>query len=129
AEILLPPADGWASTYLKLRRRGSFDFPVLGVAVAVRRDGERVTDARIVLGAVASLPREAAPAARALVGERLTPETIARAAGLAAGPARPLDNTDFAHFYRKRMTRVFVARALRRLAGLEAAGPADEETA
>ena len=32
AEILLPPADGWTSTYLKLRRRGSFDFPVLGVA-------------------------------------------------------------------------------------------------
>src|SRR3989442_15618375 len=39
AEILLPPADGWASAYLKLRRRGSFDFPVLGVAIALQRDG------------------------------------------------------------------------------------------
>src|SRR5438034_1154262 len=29
-DILLPPADGWRSAYLKLRRRGSFDFPVLG---------------------------------------------------------------------------------------------------
>ncbi len=130
AEILVPPADGWASTYLKLRRRGSFDFPVLGVAVALRcRDGERVTDARIVLGAVASLPREAKPAAAALVGERLTPELIARVADLAAGPSKPLDNTDFAHFYRKKMTRVFVARALRRLAGLEPDGAADEEIA
>ncbi|HSE94047.1 MAG TPA: FAD binding domain-containing protein, partial [Methylomirabilota bacterium] len=36
AEIVLPPADGWRSAYLKLRRRGSFDFPVLGVAVALR---------------------------------------------------------------------------------------------
>jgi 4-hydroxybenzoyl-CoA reductase subunit beta len=119
AEILLPPADGWNSVYLKLRRRGSFDFPVLGVAVAARMEGTIVRDARIVLGAVASLPREAKAAAGALVGERLTPELITRVADLAAGPARPLDNTDYAHFYRKKMTRVFVARALRQLGGLE----------
>jgi len=116
-EILLPPADGWRSTYLKLRRRGSFDFPVLGVAAAVRMDGDVVREARIVLGAVASLPREAARAAEALVGERLQADVIARAADLAASPSKPLDNTDFTHPYRKKMTRVYVARALRRLAG------------
>jgi 4-hydroxybenzoyl-CoA reductase subunit beta len=127
AEILLPPADGWRSAYLKLRRRGSFDFPVLGVAVALRMDGDRVAQANIVLGAVASLPREATRAAAALVGERLTPELITRVAGLAAGPAKPLDNTDYAHFYRKKMTRVFVTRALRRLAGLDPNGAADQE--
>ena len=119
AEILLPPADGWRSIYLKLRRRGSFDFPVLGVAVAARLEGDTVRDARIVLGAVASLPREAKAAAAALAGERLTPELITRVADLAAGPSKPLDNTDYAHFYRKKMTRVFVARALRGLAGLD----------
>src|SRR5262249_54681564 len=119
AEIVLPPVDGWTSTYLKLRRRGSFDFPVLGVAVALRMEGDVVRDARIVLGAVASLPREATAANDALRNERLTPELVTRAADLAAGPARPLDNTDYAHFYRKRMTRVFVARALRQLAGQE----------
>jgi 4-hydroxybenzoyl-CoA reductase subunit beta len=129
AEIMLPPSDGWTSTYLKLRRRGSFDFPVLGVAVALRREGDVVRDARIVLGAVASLPREAKPAAAALVGERLTPELVARAADLAAGPSKPLDNTDYAHFYRKKMTRVFVARALRRLAGLQDDGCPTEEIA
>jgi 4-hydroxybenzoyl-CoA reductase subunit beta len=117
-EIVLPPADGWRSEYLKLRRRGSFDFPVLGVAVAARMDGGRVREARIVLGAVASLPREAATAAQALVGERLTLDVIALSADLAAGPSKPLDNTDFTHPYRKKMTRVFVARALRRIAGL-----------
>ena len=31
-EIHLPPTNGWRATYWKLRRRGSFDFPVLGVA-------------------------------------------------------------------------------------------------
>ncbi len=118
-EILLPPADGWRSAYLKLRRRGSFDFPVLGVAVAVRLEGEVVREARIVLGAVASLPREAARAAAVLVGQRLTAETIEAAADAAAGPARPLDNTDLTHPYRKKVARVFVARALARVAGLD----------
>src|SRR5262249_14272342 len=47
-EIALPPADGLRTAYLKLRRRGSFDFPVLGVAVALRMDGEIVRQARIV---------------------------------------------------------------------------------
>ena len=44
--------------------------------------------------------------------------SITRVADLAAGPSKPLDNTDYAHFYRKKMTRVFVARALRRLADM-----------
>src|SRR6184192_4052385 len=126
-EVILPPADGWRSAYLKLRRRGSFDFPVLGVAVAVQMEGDVVRDARIVVGAVASQPRPAPTAAAALVGGRLTSELIARVAELAAGPAKPLDNTDFTHPYRKKMTRVFVARALASLAGLEPAGrPAAE---
>ena len=30
-EIELDPSAGWRSSYWKLRRRGSFDFPVLGV--------------------------------------------------------------------------------------------------
>jgi 4-hydroxybenzoyl-CoA reductase subunit beta len=118
-EIVLPPADGWRSAYLKLRRRGSFDFPVLGVAVAVRLEGEVVREARIVLGAVASLPREASKAAAGLVGQRLTAETIAAAADAAAGPAKPLDNTDLTHPYRKKVTRVYVARALARVAGFD----------
>ncbi len=126
-EILLPPADGWTSAYLKLRRRGSFDFPELGVAVALRLDGTTVTDARIVLGAVASQPRPATKAAQALPGHRLTPALIAEVAALAAGPARPLDNTDFTHPYRKKMTRVFVARALARLAGLDGSTESSEE--
>ncbi len=128
-EILLPPADGTRCAYLKLRRRGSFDFPVLGVAVALRMDGGIVRDGRIVLGAVASRPREAAAAAALLTGQRLTPELIATVADAAARPSKPLDNTDFTHPYRKKMTRVFVARALRRLAGLPDAAGNDEEVA
>ncbi|MDO8479221.1 MAG: xanthine dehydrogenase family protein subunit M [Candidatus Rokubacteria bacterium] len=116
--IVLPPADGWRSTYLKLRRRGSIDFPILGVAVALRMDGDTVREAAITLGAIASQPRPTPAAAALLVGQRLTPELIDRVADAAFKPSKPLDNTDLTHPYRKKMTRVFVARALRQLAGL-----------
>jgi 4-hydroxybenzoyl-CoA reductase subunit beta len=127
-QIALPAADGWRSTYLKLRRRGSFDFPILGVAAAVRLHGDVVREARIVLGAVASVPREATKAAASLTGRRFTSEAIETAAELAAGPAKPLDNTDLTHPYRKKVTRVYVARALAHLAGLDH-GPALEALA
>jgi 4-hydroxybenzoyl-CoA reductase subunit beta len=112
-EIILPPATGWRSVYLKLRRRGSFDFPILGVAVALRtaEDGT-VSDAHIILGAVASHPVEAADAARLLIGQRLIPEVIAEVATTAAKRAKPLDNADLTINYRKQVTPVFVRRAL-----------------
>jgi 4-hydroxybenzoyl-CoA reductase subunit beta len=116
--IALPPADGWRSAYLKLRRRGSIDFPILGVAVALRMEGDTVREAAITLGAVASQPRPTPAAAALLIGQRLTPELIDSVADAAFKPSKPLDNTDLTHPYRKKMTRVFVARALRRLAGL-----------
>jgi len=126
-EILLPPVDGLRCAYLKLRRRGSFDFPVLGVAVALQMDDGIVKAARIVLGAVASQPREAVEAGALLAGQRLTPELIERVAGVAARPSKPLDNTDLTHPYRKKMTKVFVTRALRRLAGLPDSPRNEEE--
>ncbi|MBI4737657.1 MAG: FAD binding domain-containing protein [candidate division NC10 bacterium] len=117
--ILLPPVDGLRTTYWKLRRRGSFDFPILGVAASLRLDGDGTcTDARIVLGAVASRPVEATEAEKLLLGQRLTSDLIEEAAKAAYRPAKPLDNTDLTLAYRKRMVRVFVARALRELANL-----------
>src|SRR5204863_3250 len=78
-----------------LRRRGSFDFPVLGVAVWLRWDARRVAAARLVLGGVASLPQEVAEAGAVLTGTDLSDEAIAAAAEAAYRPAKPLDNTDF----------------------------------
>src|SRR6185503_5723473 len=46
--------EGWKSAYWKLRRRGSFDFPILGVAVALKFSGDTVEEARVALGAAAS---------------------------------------------------------------------------
>ncbi len=120
--LTLPPPDGWDAVYHKLRRRDSFDFPVLGVAAWVRWKGgsgqsERgtVEEARIVLGGVASYPQEVPEAGAALVGTQLSDEAIAAAADAAYRPAKPLDNTDFELSWRKQMTRVYVTRALAEL--------------
>ena len=116
SEITLPPAQGWRSVYLKLRRRGSFDFPMLGVAVALRQQNDgTVTEARITLGAVASHPVEVPAAATRLIGQHLEPSLIAEVAALAAKPARPLDNADLTMSYRKQVTTAYVRRALEAL--------------
>lgn len=114
--IDLPPVNGWSATYHKLARRGAFDFPVLGVAVALRRDPDGIIlDARIYLNAVASAPVEAAEARTALIGHRPTPDLIAHASHLASTNAKPMDNTDLDYAWRKKMVRVYVQRALKDL--------------
>jgi len=122
AAVRLPAPDGWDAVYHKLRRRGSFDFPVLGVAAWVKweqeagsRERGRVVEARIVLGGVASWPQEVPEAGAALVGTDLSDEGVAAAADAAYRPAKPMDNTDFDLSWRKQMTRVYVARALAEL--------------
>lgn len=114
-EILLPPQGAARSIYLKLRRRGSFDFPVLGVAARIERDGPRVRRADLVLNAVGPAPIRCVEAERALAGSTLDDAAIERAAALAPAEAKPLDNTDFMPSWRKRMIPVFVRRALEAL--------------
>ena len=118
SEVLLDPLHGWKSTYWKLRRRGSFDFPVLSVAAAARiaKSGV-VEDARIVIGAVASRPLVAAQAGKLLVGRPLNDDSIHEASALAARIAKPLDNTDFDISWRKKVTTEFLTYALRDLRG------------
>jgi 4-hydroxybenzoyl-CoA reductase subunit beta len=117
-EVLFDSLHGWKSTYWKLRRRGSFDFPVLSVAAATRLSIQGVVeDARIVIGSAASRPLLAIEAAKSLLGRSLNQESIAEAAALAARIAKPLDNTDFDMTWRKRVTAEFVTYALRELRG------------
>jgi len=114
--LRLPPLDGVRTAYVKLRRRGSIDFPIAGCGVALRMDGDVVESARVVLSAVASHPVEAHAADQLLTGARLDEETIAAAAEAAAKPAKPLDNADLSYVWRKKMVRVVVEQALRKAA-------------
>ncbi len=122
-EIAVPDQTGWRSAYWKLRRRGSFDFPVASAAVALRLDGDIVADARIVLGAVASRPMASPKAATLLIGSRLTDDVIAVAADAAYDVAKPMDNTDFELLWRKKTVRALVASALRDIRGDAPPGP------
>jgi 4-hydroxybenzoyl-CoA reductase subunit beta len=118
AEVLLDSQQGWRSTYWKLRRRGSFDFPVLSVAAAARLTaGGIVEEARLVVGSAASRPLVASDGAKSLVGRALSDEAVGEAALLAARIAKPLDNTDFDMTWRKKITAEFVTYALREVRG------------
>jgi 4-hydroxybenzoyl-CoA reductase subunit beta len=101
------------STYWKLRRRGAFDFPVLGVAAA--DDGQG--NIRIALGAVASRPFLVEKAGEFLRGKTLTDEAIDEAARIVASRAKPMDNADLDLYWRKDVAGEFVRYALRELRG------------
>ncbi len=124
-EIHVPaPADGERSAYVKLRRRGSFDFPVLGIAVRARLGaGGAVEAARIFVGGAGSRPQEARAAADKLIGRVLDEDAIREAAGLIARVAKPMQNTDFSLSWRKSVASAYAARALRALVGGAVAGP------
>jgi len=114
-EVRVPA--GWTSTYWKLRRRGSFDFPILGVAAALKMDGKTIREARIALGAVASRPFLVEKAGEFLKGKTLSDEVIAQAAELVANRAKPMDNTDMDLYWRKEVADDFTGYALRELRG------------
>jgi 4-hydroxybenzoyl-CoA reductase subunit beta len=115
-EIHLPPLNGTRAVYKKLRRRGAFDFPVLGVAAAldVAADGT-VQAAKLILGGVAPAPIQVQEAEALLIGQPLDEGRIHAAAEACYLKARPLDNTDFVMNWRKQMARPFVIRALEEL--------------
>ena len=118
--IHLPPRAGWRQAYWKLRRRGSIDFPIFGVAVALKLDDDgRCAAANVVLGAVASRPIVIDDETiDMLLGQSLTPPLIEAFAQEAYRPAKPMDNTDMALGYRKKVARVFIARAVAEAAGV-----------
>jgi 4-hydroxybenzoyl-CoA reductase subunit beta len=108
------------NAYLKLRRRGSFDFPILGVAATMEtNDQGECRHASLVLTAVASAPKVITEASTLLQGQIVTAELIDAVAEAAAKAAHPLDNADLDYWYRKRMAKVYTQRALAQVAGLD----------
>jgi 4-hydroxybenzoyl-CoA reductase subunit beta len=117
-EIHIPPADGVLTSYQKLRRRGAFDFPVLGAAVAVKLDDDgNVRESSVALGGVDSFPIPVNAVQDVLNGNPINEETAEAAGQAAFKPARPMDNTDYHLYYRKKMVPVYVKRALLQAVG------------
>jgi xanthine dehydrogenase YagS FAD-binding subunit len=86
---------GRASTYHKIRDRESYAFALTSAAVALRMEGDRVNEARIALGGVATRPWRAREAEQSLVGRLLTPESARRAGEIAFQAARPGHDNKF----------------------------------
>ncbi|MBI5482031.1 MAG: FAD binding domain-containing protein [Deltaproteobacteria bacterium] len=95
-EVEIPRAPpGGVQRYLKFRIRNAIDFPIVGVAVSLTLERQRVTAARVVLGAVAPLPYRARAVEDFLVGRALDEETAAAAGALAVRAVQPLQRNAF----------------------------------
>jgi xanthine dehydrogenase YagS FAD-binding subunit len=77
------------SLYVKVRDRESYQFALASAAVALDLDGDRVREARIALGGVATVPWRAHEAEAGLKGQPLTESTACEAARRAFAAAQP----------------------------------------
>lgn len=114
--VRVPPASaGWAGTYKKLRIRQSIDYPLAGVALAMRKNGDGTClQARLALTAVNPAPK-LVKAAEALAGKRYDPTLVEDVAADSVRTGKPLRTSASTMEYRRRMIRVFVRRALQEL--------------
>lgn len=108
------PADAtrWHASYQKLRQRDSWDFPELGIAVALRFDADRLQAIRIVANALECAPKILDHLGERHVGAPLTDTAIDEISSAVEQNVRPVKNTNLSPSYRKRMARVFAKRAL-----------------
>jgi 4-hydroxybenzoyl-CoA reductase subunit beta len=111
--VFLPVGSAnYSGVYRKLRVRGSIDYPLAGVAVAMRRSNGHVADARVAITAVNPAPMLLKGASAILAGKAMD-ETLAEAVGdLAARTAKPLTTSALTPEYRREMIRVFTKRAV-----------------
>jgi 4-hydroxybenzoyl-CoA reductase subunit beta len=119
--IFLPQStSGWKGSYMKLRLRGSIDYPLAGVAVALRQNGGPIQAARVAITAVNPAPLLVAGAEHALAGKKVDEHTATVVAELAAKTAKPLTTSALTPEYRREMIRVYTKRALLKAAGVGA---------
>jgi aerobic carbon-monoxide dehydrogenase medium subunit len=117
AAIHLPPlASGTRAVYLKFLPRTQDDYATVSVGATARFDPDgRCRDLRVALGGVAGTPVHARPVADALRGELLSDERIDAAAELVLDLVDPADDARGSAAYKRRMARVWTARALKHL--------------
>lgn len=103
--------------YLKYGRKHANTPAIVTVAAHLTLEGKRVTEARLALNGVGPHPFRAAQAEAALTGAALDDESIAAAAAAAAQECDPFTDPVASESYRRKMTAVYVRRALNQIAG------------
>ena len=95
-KIRIPNTWNGADFYFeKASDRGSWDFPLVSVASAIKSTGDRIDDARIVCGAVQCIPRRLQEVETMIRGQMRNEDTAARAGTMAVQGAEPLDYNHF----------------------------------
>jgi 4-hydroxybenzoyl-CoA reductase subunit beta len=113
ARVILPTASrGWRGSYQKLRVRGSIDYPLAGVAVALKMRDGRVDDARMAITAVNPAPHLVKDVDARLVGTEVGSELAEAIGEMASRTAKPLTTSALTPEYRREMVKVFAKRAL-----------------
>lgn len=112
--VTVPLAADRASAYEKIRVRGAIDFPLAGVAVVLRRDGDRIAELRIACTGVSSRP-EFIAGLDELVGQPLDDGALATMERHIKRGIQPMETTLVSVPYRRRATPVLAKRLARRL--------------
>lgn len=111
-EVIVPsPAQQTGGAFLKLVRTAS-DIAKINVAVTLTVTDNTCKEAKVVLGAVAPTVIRATRAEAALRDSKFEPETVEKAAQLAAQEAKPITDLRSTLEYRREMVRVLVRRAV-----------------
>jgi len=111
--VHIPAASrGWRGSYQKLRVRGSIDYPLAGVAVALKLREGRVEDARMAITAVNPAPHLIKDVDAALLGMAVDAELAEQIGEIAGRTAKPLTTSALTPEYRREMVKVFAKRAL-----------------
>jgi xanthine dehydrogenase YagS FAD-binding subunit len=105
------PKQNARSSYTKFREKGSFDFALSSVALALVVEGGTIREARVVLGGVAPIPWRAKGAEAALVGQAPSRATFEKAAAESVRGAEPLAH----NAYKVPLTKGLLIRALEEL--------------
>src|SRR6516225_3909448 len=111
--VHIPPhSRGWRGSYQKLRVRGSIDYPLAAVAVALKLRQGRVEDARMAITAVNPAPHLVKDVDATLLGMEVNAELAEQIGELAGRTAKPLTTSSLTPEYRREMVRVFAKRAV-----------------
>jgi carbon-monoxide dehydrogenase medium subunit len=116
-EIRIPAYDGWGFGYEKFNRR-SEDWAMVAVSALVRKEGDTITDVRVGLTNMASVPLRATAVEDALRGQPATADSVAQAAEHAADGTDPPADLNASSEYKRHLARVMARRALETAAGL-----------
>lgn len=119
AEIRVPARAAWRTTYVKATTRAVHDWPALGLAVSIERDGRRIKDLRIVLSAAVDRPTRLVAAEAALRGTAVDDGPLRRAADAAASEVEIESDSRGSADYKRHLLRVHLARAVLKLTGGE----------